>query len=97
MRRHNRRCRRGAARNFPRRAFWGIDAQRTCRNVAELAGLGPGLGPGLGKVPPLLTAFTVAFDTPDKMAELPAANRTRPLLKWELGGAQPPGPQGPIC
>ena len=48
-------------------------------------------------MPPLLTAFTVAFDTPDKMAELPAANRTRPLLKWELGGAQLPGPQGPIC
>ena len=33
-----------------------------------------------------MTAFTVAFDTPDKMAELAAANRTRPLLKLELGG-----------
>jgi len=46
--------------------------------VAELA--------GLSAVPPLLTAFTVAFDTPDKMAEQAAANRTRPLLKLELGG-----------
>ena len=33
-----------------------------------------------------MTAFTVAFDTPEKMAELAAANRTRPLLKLELGG-----------
>ena len=35
---------------------------------------------------PVVTAFTLAFDTPDKMAELAAANRTRPLLRLELGG-----------
>jgi len=68
----------GAARNALDCAFWDIDAKRAYRSVAELA--------GLGAVPPLLTAFTVAFDTPDKMAELAAANRTRPLLKLELGG-----------
>ena len=67
----------GAARNALDCAFWDIDAKRAYRSVAELA--------GLGAVPPLMTAFTVAFDTPDKMAELAAANRTRPLLKLELG------------
>ena len=68
----------GAARNALDCAFWDIDAKRAYRSVAELA--------GLGAVPPLLTAFTVAFDTPDKMAELAAANRTRPLIRLELGG-----------
>ena len=67
----------GAARNALDCAFWDIDAKRAYCSVAELA--------GLGAVPPLMTAFTVAFDTPDKMAELAAANRTRPLLKLELG------------
>jgi L-Ala-D/L-Glu epimerase len=68
----------GAARNALDCAFWDIDAKRAYRSVAELA--------GLGAVPPLLTAFTVAFDTPDKMAEQAAANRTRPLLKLEFLG-----------
>ena len=68
----------GAARNALDCAFWDIDAKRAYRSVAELA--------GLGAVSPLMTAFTVGFDTPDKMAELAAANRPRPLLRLELGG-----------
>jgi L-Ala-D/L-Glu epimerase len=68
----------GAARNALDCAFWDIDAKRAYRSVAELA--------GLGAPPPLMTAFTVAFDTPDKMAEVAAANRARPLLRLELGG-----------
>jgi L-alanine-DL-glutamate epimerase-like enolase superfamily enzyme len=68
----------GAARNALDCAFWDIDAKRTYRSVAELA--------GLGVVSPVVTAFTVAFDTPDKMAEQAVANRTRPLLRLELGG-----------
>ena len=72
----------GAARNALDSAFWDIDAKRAYRSAAELAGIGA----GLGAVPPLPTAFTIAFDTPDKMAEQAAANRTRPLLKLELGG-----------
>jgi len=68
----------GAARNALDCAFWDIDAKRAYCSVAELA--------GLGAVPPLMTAFTVAFDTPDNMAEQAAANRTRPLLKLELRG-----------
>ena len=68
----------GAARNALDCAFWDIDAKRAYRSVAELA--------GLGAVPPFVTAFTLAFDTPDKMAEQAAANRTRPLLKLEILG-----------
>jgi L-alanine-DL-glutamate epimerase-like enolase superfamily enzyme len=69
----------GAARNALDCAFWDIDAKRAYCSVAELA--------GLGAMPPVMTAFTLDFDTPDKMAELAAANRTRPLLRLELGGA----------
>jgi L-Ala-D/L-Glu epimerase len=68
----------GAARNALDCAFWDIDAKRAYRSVAELA--------GLGAVPALMTAFTVGFDTPEKMAELAAAHRTRTLLRLELGG-----------
>ena len=35
---------------------------------------------------PVVTAVTIALDTPDRMAEVAAANRTRPLLRVELGG-----------
>ncbi len=68
----------GAARNAIDCAFWDINAKRAYCSVAELAGLGAG--------PPLFTALTVAFDTPDKMAEMAATNRARPLFKLELGG-----------
>jgi L-Ala-D/L-Glu epimerase / N-acetyl-D-glutamate racemase len=68
----------GAARNALDCAFWDMDAKRAYCSVAELA--------GLGAVTPVVTAFTLAFDTPAKMAEMAAANRTRPLLRLELGG-----------
>jgi L-alanine-DL-glutamate epimerase-like enolase superfamily enzyme len=68
----------GAARNALDCAFWDIDAMRAYTSVAELA--------GLGAVTPVVTAFTLALDTPDKMADLAAANRARPLLKLLLGG-----------
>ena len=68
----------GAARNALDCAFWDIDAKRAYRSVAELA--------GLGAMTPVATAFTLARDTPEKMAELAAANRARPLLKLKLGG-----------
>jgi L-alanine-DL-glutamate epimerase-like enolase superfamily enzyme len=68
----------GAARNALDCAFWDMDAKRAYCSVAELA--------GLGVAPSLMTACTIAFDTPDKMAEQAAANRTRPLLKLELLG-----------
>src|SRR5579872_4748837 len=68
----------GAARNALDCAFWDMDAKRAYRSVADLA--------GLGAVTPVVTAFTLDVDTPEKMAELAAANRTRPLLRLELGG-----------
>ena len=68
----------GAARNALDCAFWDMDAKRAYRSVAELA--------GLDAVTPVMTAFTLDFDTPDKMAEQAAANRTRPLLKLEFLG-----------
>jgi L-Ala-D/L-Glu epimerase / N-acetyl-D-glutamate racemase len=68
----------GAARNALDCAFWDMDAKRAYRSVVELA--------GLGAVTPIVTAFTLDFDTPGKMAEQAAANRTRPLFKLELWG-----------
>jgi L-alanine-DL-glutamate epimerase-like enolase superfamily enzyme len=67
----------GAARNALDCAFWDMDAKRAYQSVAELAGLG---------AVPVMTAFTLDFDTPDKMAEQAAANRTRPLLRLEFVG-----------
>jgi L-alanine-DL-glutamate epimerase-like enolase superfamily enzyme len=69
----------GAARNALDCAFWDMDAKRAYCGVAELA--------GLGAVTPVVTAFTLDFDTPEKMAEQAATHCTRPLLKLELGGA----------
>ncbi len=68
----------GAARNALDCAFWDIDAKRNYCSVAELA--------GLGAVLPLKTAFTLDFDTAEKMAAQAAANLTRPLLRLELEG-----------
>jgi L-alanine-DL-glutamate epimerase-like enolase superfamily enzyme len=68
----------GAARNALDCAFWDMDAKRAYCSVAELA--------GLGAVTPLVTAFTLDFDAPEKMAEQAAAHRTRPLLRLALGG-----------
>jgi len=68
----------GAARNALDCAFWDMDAKRAYCSVAELA--------GLGAVTPVITAFTLDFDTPDRMAEQAAANRTRPLLRLEFWG-----------
>jgi L-alanine-DL-glutamate epimerase-like enolase superfamily enzyme len=68
----------GAARNALDCAFWDIDAKRAFCSVTELA--------GLNAVAPVVTAFTLAFDTPEKMAEQAAKNRARPTLKLKLDG-----------
>ena len=69
----------GAARNALDCAFWDIDAKRAYQGVTDLAGVGPAV--------PVVTAFTIALDTPEKMAEVAAANRAHPLLRLKLGGA----------
>jgi L-Ala-D/L-Glu epimerase len=68
----------GAARNALDAAFWDLDAKRTNRRVADLAGLGP--------LHPVVTAYTLSLDTPERMGEAAAQNRTRPLLKLKVTG-----------
>jgi L-alanine-DL-glutamate epimerase-like enolase superfamily enzyme len=68
----------GAARNAIDCAFWDMDAKRSYCNVTDLV--------GIGTLTPVLTAFTLDFDTPGEMAEQAAAHHTRPLLRLELGG-----------
>jgi L-alanine-DL-glutamate epimerase-like enolase superfamily enzyme len=68
----------GAARNALDCALWDLDAKRTGRSAAVLAGL-PALHP-------VETAFTLSLGTPDEMAKAAAAAADRPLLKVKLGG-----------
>jgi L-alanine-DL-glutamate epimerase-like enolase superfamily enzyme len=68
----------GAARNALDAAFWDIEAKRAYCSAAELAGIGP--------LRPLITAYTLSLDTPERMGEAAAAQRARPLLKLKLTG-----------
>jgi L-alanine-DL-glutamate epimerase-like enolase superfamily enzyme len=68
----------GAARNALDAAFWDIDAKRDDLPVTALA--------GLPAMRPVLTAYTLSLDTPERMAEAAALHRARPLLKLKLGG-----------
>jgi L-alanine-DL-glutamate epimerase-like enolase superfamily enzyme len=67
----------GAARNAIDCALWDLEAKRAGRRVWDLAGL-PAPGP-------LVTAYTLSLDTPEKMREAAARNAHRPLLKIKLG------------
>jgi L-alanine-DL-glutamate epimerase-like enolase superfamily enzyme len=68
----------GAARNALDAAFWDLDAKRAYRSVAEMA--------GIGALKPVVTAYTLSLDTPERMGEAAAAHRARPLLKLKLTG-----------
>jgi L-Ala-D/L-Glu epimerase len=68
----------GAARNALDAAFWDIEAKRAYCTVAELA--------GIGSLKPVVTAYTLSLDTPERMGEAAAAHRARPLLKLKLTG-----------
>jgi L-Ala-D/L-Glu epimerase len=68
----------GAARNALDCAFWDLDAKRDNCRAAELA--------GLGELRPVVTAYTLSLDTPERMGEAAAAQRARPLLKLKLTG-----------
>ncbi|MGE5269907.1 MAG: N-acetyl-D-Glu racemase DgcA, partial [Thiohalocapsa sp.] len=68
----------GAARNALDCAFWHLDAQRDDRRVAHMA--------GIGALKPVVTAYTLSLDTPERMGEMALAQRQRPLLKLKLGG-----------
>jgi L-alanine-DL-glutamate epimerase-like enolase superfamily enzyme len=68
----------GAARNALDAAFWDLDAKRDGRSAAEIA--------GVGILKPLLTAYTLILDSPERMGQAAAAQRTRPLLKLKVTG-----------
>ena len=67
----------GAARNAVDCALWDWEAKRLGRRVWELAGL-PAPGP-------VVTAFTLSLDTPERMEAAAARHAHRPLLKIKLG------------
>ncbi|MBO6826391.1 MAG: dipeptide epimerase [Sneathiella sp.] len=68
----------GAARNAIDCALWDLEAKKTGRSIADLA--------DIPKPGPLITAYTLSLDTPEKMAEAAKANADRPLLKLKFGG-----------
>ena len=68
----------GAARNAVDCALWDLEAKQSGRRVWELAGLAR---PG-----PVMTAFTLSLDAPEKMRAAAARHAHRPLLKIKLGG-----------
>jgi L-alanine-DL-glutamate epimerase-like enolase superfamily enzyme len=67
----------GAARNAVDCALWDWEAKRSGRRVWELARL-PAPGP-------VVTAFTLSLDTPERMEAAAARHAHRPLLKIKLG------------
>ncbi|HEX6102453.1 MAG TPA: dipeptide epimerase, partial [Alphaproteobacteria bacterium] len=69
----------GAARNAIDCALWDLEAKRGGRRVWQLAGLSE---PG-----PVITAFTLGLDTPERMGAAARENALRPLLKLKLSGA----------
>jgi L-Ala-D/L-Glu epimerase len=67
----------GAARNAVDCALWDWEAKRAGRRVWELA--------GLPRPSPVVTAFTLSLDTPERMQAAAARHAHRPLLKIKLG------------
>jgi len=68
----------GAARNALDCALWDLEAKHTGTPVWQLA--------GLPEPTPVLTAFTIGLDTPERMAAAAVDAVRHPLLKLKLGG-----------
>ena len=68
----------GAARNGLDCALWDLEAKKAGKRVWQLA--------GKPEPKPVITAFTISLDTPEKMKADAAAAADRPLLKVKLGG-----------
>ncbi|MDQ6437947.1 dipeptide epimerase [Mesorhizobium sp. LHD-90] len=68
----------GAARNAVDCALWDLGAKQ--RGVSAASAL------GIAVPQPLVTAYTLSLDTPEKMAAQARANADRPLLKVKIGG-----------
>lgn len=67
----------GAARNAVDCALWDLEAKAAGARVWQLAGLA---APG-----PVVTAFTLSLDSPERMEAAAARQAHRPLLKIKLG------------
>ncbi|MBV8650877.1 MAG: dipeptide epimerase [Alphaproteobacteria bacterium] len=69
----------GAARNALDGAFWDLEAKETGTSIWELAGIE-------GTPHPIVTAYTLSLDTPERMGAAAQEHATRPLLKIKLTG-----------
>ena len=67
----------GAARNAVDCALWDWEAKRTGRRVWELA--------EQARPEPVMTAFTLSLDSPERMEAAARKHAARPLLKIKLG------------
>jgi L-alanine-DL-glutamate epimerase-like enolase superfamily enzyme len=72
----------GAARNALDCALWDIEAKRSGRRAAELA--------GVRLMRPVATCYTLSLGDPDSMAAAAHAASARPILKVKLGGEGDP-------
>ncbi|MGZ5863428.1 MAG: N-acetyl-D-Glu racemase DgcA [Methyloceanibacter sp.] len=68
----------GAARNALDCALWDLEAERSGKRAAELAGLPP--------LHSVMTAFTLSLSSPEAMAAKACEASGYPLLKLKLGG-----------
>lgn len=68
----------GAARNAVDCALWDLEAKKTGKTAAEIAGLPP--------LKPAITAFTISLGAPEKMLSDARSAAHRELLKVKLGG-----------
>jgi len=69
----------GAARNALDAALWDLEAKQTGTSVWTLA--------GVDEPKPVITAYTLSVDTPERMAAAAREEAHRPLLKLKLTGA----------
>ncbi len=67
----------GAARNAVDCAMWDLECKLSNQSIWHKTGL---------TAKPLVTAFTLSLDTPEKMEQSAIENAHRPLLKLKLGG-----------
>ena len=68
----------GAARNALDCALWDLEAKRSGRRAWQLA--------GLPEPKPVITAYTLSLDAPERMGAAAKENALRPLLKLKLSG-----------
>jgi L-alanine-DL-glutamate epimerase-like enolase superfamily enzyme len=70
----------GAARNALDCAFWDLEAKQAGCRVWDLL--------GQPELRPVVTAYTLSFDSAEKMGEAAAREAGRPLLKLKLAGPE---------